>query len=223
MVLLKGADERGLTFFSNYESRKGGELAANPRAALLALLARARPPGARRGRRDRLDPAESDAYFVARPAGSRLSAAASPQSRVVADRAELERLSPTCAHATATILRVRRAWGGFRLVPRRLGVLAAPRGSPPRPPALPPRRRRVGARAARSVEFRAWPEQKATEDLDRELIEFLNELRVALPGVQVLFAFLLAVPFATGWEKVDESQKYSFMVALLATALGSAS
>jgi hypothetical protein len=63
-------------------------------------------------------------------------------------------------------------------------------------------------------------EQRDQEDLDRELIEFLNELRVALPGVQVLFAFLLAVPFANGWEKVDESQKYSFMVALLAAALG---
>jgi amino acid transporter len=57
-------------------------------------------------------------------------------------------------------------------------------------------------------------------DLDRELIEFLNELRVALPGVQVLFAFLLAVPFATGWENIDESQKYAFMVALLAATLG---
>ena len=63
-------------------------------------------------------------------------------------------------------------------------------------------------------------DQDEQGDLDRELIEFLNELRVALPGVQVLFAFLLAVPFATGWEKVDESQKYAYMVALLAAALG---
>ena len=63
-------------------------------------------------------------------------------------------------------------------------------------------------------------DEKDQNDLDRELIEFLNELRVALPGVQVLFAFLLAVPFATGWEKVDESQTYAFMVALLAAALG---
>ncbi|HET9675118.1 MAG TPA: DUF6328 family protein [Gaiellaceae bacterium] len=63
-------------------------------------------------------------------------------------------------------------------------------------------------------------EQRDHEDLDRELIEFLNELRVALPGVQVLFAFLLAVPFANGWEKVDESQKYAYMVALLAAAVG---
>jgi Family of unknown function (DUF6328) len=63
-------------------------------------------------------------------------------------------------------------------------------------------------------------EERKEGDLDRELIELLNELRVALPGVQVLFAFLLAVPFATRWEKVDESQKYAFMVALLSTALG---
>jgi predicted membrane channel-forming protein YqfA (hemolysin III family) len=63
-------------------------------------------------------------------------------------------------------------------------------------------------------------EQRDEDDLDRELIELLNELRIALPGVQVLFAFLLAVPFANGWEKVDESQKYAFMVALLGAALG---
>ena len=64
-------------------------------------------------------------------------------------------------------------------------------------------------------------EQKSGEDLDRELIELLNELRVVLPGVQVLFAFLLAVPFANGWQRVTEAQKWSYMVALVATAIGS--
>lgn len=58
--------------------------------------------------------------------------------------------------------------------------------------------------------------------LDRELIELLNELRVALPGVQVLFAFLLAVPFSGGFERVTELQRDAYMVALLATAVGSA-
>jgi hypothetical protein len=58
--------------------------------------------------------------------------------------------------------------------------------------------------------------------LDRELIELLNELRVALPGVQVLFAFLLAVPFSNGFGRVTELQRDTYMVALLATALGSA-
>jgi hypothetical protein len=64
-------------------------------------------------------------------------------------------------------------------------------------------------------------EQKSGEDLDRELIELLNELRVVLPGVQVLFAFLLAVPFANGWQKVTEAQTWAYMVALVATTVGS--
>jgi hypothetical protein len=63
---------------------------------------------------------------------------------------------------------------------------------------------------------------KSDEDLDRELIELLNELRVALPGVQVLFAFLLAVPFQQGWQKVSDTQKYAFFVALLCAAIGTA-
>jgi hypothetical protein len=62
------------------------------------------------------------------------------------------------------------------------------------------------------------PERRSKEDLDRELIELLNELRVALPGVQVLFAFLLAVPFANGWDRVTEFQRDVFFVAFLCTA-----
>ncbi len=58
------------------------------------------------------------------------------------------------------------------------------------------------------------------EKLDRELIELLNELRVALPGVQVLFAFLLAVPFTQQFSKITELQKQTFFVALLATMVG---
>ena len=57
---------------------------------------------------------------------------------------------------------------------------------------------------------------------DRELIELLNELRVALPGVQVLFAFLLAVPFAKGWANVDRFEKDVFFVAFLGAAASSA-
>lgn len=62
------------------------------------------------------------------------------------------------------------------------------------------------------------PEQRSRDDLNRELIELLNELRVALPGVQVLFAFLLAVPFASGWQKVTNFQRDVFFVAFLCTA-----
>jgi Family of unknown function (DUF6328) len=59
---------------------------------------------------------------------------------------------------------------------------------------------------------------RGKEDLDRELIELLNELRIALPGVQVLFAFLLAVPFANGWQRVTDFQRDVFFVAFLSTA-----
>jgi hypothetical protein len=65
------------------------------------------------------------------------------------------------------------------------------------------------------------PEKKSKEDLDRELIELLNELRVALPGVQVLFAFLLAVPFQQGWARVTDVQRIAFFLALMGAAVGS--
>jgi Family of unknown function (DUF6328) len=64
-------------------------------------------------------------------------------------------------------------------------------------------------------------QQRDKEDLDRELIELLNELRVVLPGVQVLFAFLLAVPFANGWTRVTDLQRDIFFIAFLATAAAS--
>jgi hypothetical protein len=63
--------------------------------------------------------------------------------------------------------------------------------------------------------------EKHEHDLDRELIELLNELRVVLPGVQVLFAFLLAVPFANGWTRITELQRDVFFLAFLATAAAS--
>jgi hypothetical protein len=65
------------------------------------------------------------------------------------------------------------------------------------------------------------PGESPKQRHDRELIELLNELRVALPGVQVLFAFLLAVPFAQGWKRVTAFQKDVFFVAFLATAVSS--
>jgi Na+/melibiose symporter-like transporter len=64
-------------------------------------------------------------------------------------------------------------------------------------------------------------QQRDQEDLDRELIELLNELRVALPGVQVLFAFLLAVPFSQRFAETTALQRDAFMVALLSTLAGS--
>jgi len=63
------------------------------------------------------------------------------------------------------------------------------------------------------------PDESPKERADRELIELLNELRIVLPGVTVLFAFLLAVPFAKGWAKVDTFQRDVFVVAFLATGV----
>ncbi len=62
-------------------------------------------------------------------------------------------------------------------------------------------------------------EAKEKKDLDREFIELLNELRVALPGVQVLFAFLLVVPFSQGWAEVDGSETATYFISLISTAL----
>jgi hypothetical protein len=61
-----------------------------------------------------------------------------------------------------------------------------------------------------------------SERLDRELIELLNELRVALPGVQVLFGFLLTVPFAQGWERVTDTERLVFLLTFLSTAIATA-
>jgi pyridoxamine 5'-phosphate oxidase len=118
MVLLKGADENGLAFYTNYESRKGSELAANPQAALLFHW---QPLGRQvriEGRVERVPAAESDAYFRARPHGSRLAAWASPQSRPLADREELEGLyGEAGARFPAGEVPRPAYWGGFRLLP----------------------------------------------------------------------------------------------------------
>jgi pyridoxamine 5'-phosphate oxidase len=111
MVLLKSADERGFTFYTGYTSRKGRELEANPRAALLFHA-----PGIQvrvEGRVERVPAAESDAYWASRPAGSRRSAAASHQSEPIGSREELE---AAVARLPAEPERPAR-WGGYRLIP----------------------------------------------------------------------------------------------------------
>ena len=90
MVLLKGIDERGFLFFTNYESRKGRELEANPHAALVFFWREVNRQIRVAGRVSKLPAAESDAYFATRPLGSRLAALASPQSSVIPSRAALE-------------------------------------------------------------------------------------------------------------------------------------
>jgi pyridoxamine 5'-phosphate oxidase len=110
-LLLKSADERGFTFFTGYTSRKGRELEANPRAALLF-----RREGIQvrvEGVVSRVPAEESDAYWRSRPAASRRSAAASRQSEPVGSRDELE---ATVAAQPEEPERPDR-WGGYRLVP----------------------------------------------------------------------------------------------------------
>jgi pyridoxamine 5'-phosphate oxidase len=90
IVLLRGCDERGFAFFTNYESRKATELEANPRAALALHWHELERQVRIEGRVERVSGAESDAYFQSRPAGSRLGAWASRQSEVIPGRESLE-------------------------------------------------------------------------------------------------------------------------------------
>jgi pyridoxamine 5'-phosphate oxidase len=90
MVLLKGFDERGFLFFTNYGSRKGRELAANPYAALVFYWREVNRQVRVTGRVSKLPATESDAYFATRPEGSRLAALASSQSSVIPSHAALE-------------------------------------------------------------------------------------------------------------------------------------
>ena len=92
VLLLKGLDERGFTFFSNYDSAKGQQLAARPFAAMTFFWPSLERQVRIEGRVERVSAQESDAYFQVRPLGSRLGAWASPQSRVIDGRGELEQL-----------------------------------------------------------------------------------------------------------------------------------
>jgi len=117
MVLLKGFDQRGFVFYTNYFSRKGQEIAQNPRAAMLFHWA---PLGRQvliEGAVHRIDAAESDAYFKTRPPGSRFSAAASPQSRPVESRSVLEdAVGALVARYPEGDVPRPDEWGGLRLV-----------------------------------------------------------------------------------------------------------
>ena len=90
MVLLKGVDQRGFLFFTNYESRKGRELASNPHAALVFYWHQVNRQVRITGRVSKLPAPESDAYFATRPPGSRIAALASRQSAVIKSRSTLE-------------------------------------------------------------------------------------------------------------------------------------
>jgi pyridoxamine 5'-phosphate oxidase len=117
-VLLKAFDERGFVFYTNYESQKGQELAANPRAALLFYWAALERQVRIAGTVTRVAREESLRYFHSRPAGSQLGALASPQSRPVPDRAELEaRLHTLAQRYPAGDIPLPDYWGGYRVTP----------------------------------------------------------------------------------------------------------
>ena len=119
MVLLKAADEDGFVFFTGYESRKGGELEANPNAALLFHW----PPLGRQvrieGPAERVSAEESDEYFATRPRGAQLAATASRQGRVLANRAQLDEAVADLdrEYAGREVPRPEH-WGGYRVRPQ---------------------------------------------------------------------------------------------------------
>jgi pyridoxamine 5'-phosphate oxidase len=119
MVLLKGFDERGFVFFTGYGSRKGREIDANPRAALLFYW---EPLGRQvrlEGTVARVSREESAEYFATRPPGSRLSASASRQSEVADSREALEaRVEELAAEYEGRDVPVPQHWGGYRLTPQ---------------------------------------------------------------------------------------------------------
>jgi len=117
VVLLKGVEDGGFVFYSNYASRKGRELAAQPRACLVFLWSDLERQVRIEGRVQKVAAAASDAYFVSRPLGARLSAWASAQSERVADRATLERALEGMQHKYGEHPPRPPHWGGYLLMP----------------------------------------------------------------------------------------------------------
>jgi pyridoxamine 5'-phosphate oxidase len=118
VVLLKGADERGFAFYTNYDSRKGRELAANPRAALVLYWQSLGRQVRVEGTVERVGFDESAAYWATRPRASRVSAWASPQSEPVPGRDELEQAAAEIDRDFAgEDVPLPPHWGGYRVIP----------------------------------------------------------------------------------------------------------
>ena len=117
IVLVKGVDERGLVWYTNYESRKGQELAGNPWAALQFHWVELERVVRIEGRVEKTGAEESDAYFASRPLDSRIGAWASPQSQVIPSRGVL--VANAAKYGAQFLLQPPRPphWGGYRLVP----------------------------------------------------------------------------------------------------------
>ncbi len=119
-VLLKSVDERGFIFFTNYDSRKGRELAENPNAALTFFWSDLERQVCIAGSVIKLPVAESEAYFKSRPRGSQLAAWASNQSEIVPDRATLEKKWSELEAKFPNEIPLPPNWGGFILRPERI-------------------------------------------------------------------------------------------------------
>ncbi len=118
IVLLKEVDDRGFVFFTNYDSKKGQDLAANPHAALVLFWEPLHRQVRVEGSVEKVSPEESDAYFSSRPLGSQLGAIASPQSRPIANRSLLEDEVTALADSLGERAPTRPAhWGGYRVIP----------------------------------------------------------------------------------------------------------
>lgn len=117
IVLLKGVDARGFVFYTNYASRKGAELAANPAAALLFHWTELEREVRIDGRVEQVSAQESDDYFASRPLGSRHAAIASPQSEVVPNRAVLEARFADAEKLHGESPARPSHWGGYRVLP----------------------------------------------------------------------------------------------------------
>ena len=117
VVLLKGFDARGIVWYTNYQSRKGQELAANPQAALQFHWVELERVVRIEGRVEQVEPELSDDYFASRPLDSRIGAWASPQSQVIASRAVLVANAAKVGLKFAMHPPRPAHWGGYRLVP----------------------------------------------------------------------------------------------------------
>ncbi len=118
MVLLKGFDERGFVFYTNYESRKGRELAEMPFAALVFFWVDLERQVRIEGRVERVSAEQSDTYFHGRPEGSQIGAVASHQSQVIASREVIEqRAAELSAEYAGREIPRPEFWGGFRVIP----------------------------------------------------------------------------------------------------------
>ncbi len=119
VLLLKGADERGFSFFTNYESRKGHELAANPRASMVFFWPELERQIRIHGTVTQLPRSESEAYFRSRPEGNRLGAWVSMQSQVIPNRNVLEeKLKEVTERFQGREIPIPPYWGGFILEPQ---------------------------------------------------------------------------------------------------------